>query len=224
MFLTEVVDVFKQFTSVSIPGGFKFSLSPRKTADEPLSSFNTGEVQVPDQEASVSMSDVSDKTGLFTFAVNRDVTLRGVVIFTGKDQESCQVYLSMTKRGKKIKQIKSKIFMQKETLDSESHGEVNVLFNRPLNLLKNTCCTIEIETDSKTIEIVDLFVGISPSSQPRQRGVDSQCREGHCLVPPPSVAGPSFMFNQPWGGANPTSSFGRQINLSSRETIDPETR
>ena len=46
LFLTEVVDVFKRFTSVSIPGGFKFSLSPRKTADEPLSSFNTGEVQV----------------------------------------------------------------------------------------------------------------------------------------------------------------------------------
>ena len=148
LFLTEVVDVFKQFTSVSIPGGFKFSLSPRKTVAEPLSSFNTGEVQVPDQEASVSMSDVSDKTGLFTFAVNRDITLRGVVIVTGKDQESCQVCLSITERGKKIKQIKSKTFMQKETLDSDSHGEVNVVFNRPVNLLKNTCYTIETETET----------------------------------------------------------------------------
>ena len=148
LFLTEVVDVFKQFTSVSIPGGFKFSLSPRKTVAEPLSSFNTGEVQVPDQEASVSMSDVSDKTGVFTFAVNRDITLRGVVIVTGKDQESCQVCLSITERGKKIKQIKSKTFMQKETLDSDSHGEVNVVFNRPVNLLKNTCYTIETETET----------------------------------------------------------------------------
>ena len=148
LFLTEVVDVFKRFTSVSIPGGFKFSLSPRKTVAEPLSSFNTGEVQVPDQEASVSMSDVSDKTGLFTFAVNRDITLRGVVIVTGKDQESCQVCLSITERGKKIKQIKSKTFMQKETLDSDSHGEVNVVFNRPVNLLKNTCYTIETETET----------------------------------------------------------------------------
>ena len=151
LFLTEVVDVFKQFTSVSIPGGFKFSLSPRKTVAEPLSSFNTGEVQVPDQEDqedSGDTSDVSDKTGLFTFAVKKDITLRGVVIVTDIDQESCQVSLSITEKGKKIKQIKSKTFMQKETLDSDSHGEVNVVFNRPLNLLKNTCYTIETETDT----------------------------------------------------------------------------
>ena len=146
LFLTEVIDVFKQFTSVSIPGGFKFSLSPRKTVDEPLFSFNTGEVQVPDQEASEATSDVSKKTGLFTFAVKRDITLRGVVIVADKDQESYQVSLSITQRGKKIKQIKSKTFMCKETLDSDNHGEVIVFFNRPMNLLKNTCFTIETET------------------------------------------------------------------------------
>ena len=148
LLLTEVVDVFKQFTSVVIPGGFKFSLSPRKTADEPLSSFNTGEVRVPDQEASEATSDVSNKTGLFTFAVKKDITLRGVVIVTDKDQESCQVSLSITEKGKNLKQIKSKTFMRKETLDTDSHGEVNVVFNRPLNLLKNTCYTIETETET----------------------------------------------------------------------------
>ena len=148
LLLTEVVDVFKQFTSVVIPGGFKFSLSPRKTADEPLSSFNTGEVQVSDPEASGATSDVSNKTGLFTFAVKKDITLRGVVIVTDKDQESCQVSLSITEKGKKVKQIKSKTFMRKETLDSDSHGKVNVVFNRPLNLLKNTCYTIETETET----------------------------------------------------------------------------
>ena len=146
LFLTEVVDVFKQFTSVSIPGGFKFSLSPRKTVAEPLFSFNTGEVQIPDREASGATSDVSNKTGLFTFAVKRDIALRGVVIVTDKDQESYQVSLSITQRGKKIKQIKSKTFMCKETLDSDNHGEVIVVFNRPMNLLKNTCFTIETET------------------------------------------------------------------------------
>ena len=148
LLLTEVVDVFKQFTSVVIPGGFKFSLSPRRTADEPLSSFNTGEVRVPDQEASGATSDVSNKTGLFTFAVKKDITLRGVVIVTDKDQESCQVSISITEKGKNLKQIKSKTFMQKETLDTDSHGEVNVVFNRPLNLLKNTCYTIETETET----------------------------------------------------------------------------
>ena len=146
LFLTEVIDVFKQFTSVSIPGGFKFSLSPRKTVAEPLFSFNTGEVQIPDREASGATSDVSNKTGLFTFAVKRDIALRGVVIVTNKDQESYQVSLSITQRGKKIKQIKSKTFMCKETLDSDNHGEVIVVFNRPMNLLKNTCFTIETET------------------------------------------------------------------------------
>ena len=148
LFLTEVVDVFKQFTSVSIPGGFKFSLSPRKTVAEPLSSFNTGKVQVPDQEASGATSDMSDKTGLITFAVKRDITLRGVVIVTDKDQECCQVSLSITEKGRKVTQIKSKTFMRKETLDSESHGEINVVFNRPVNLLKNTCYTIETETET----------------------------------------------------------------------------
>ena len=123
-------------------------MSPRKTVAEPLSSFNTGEVQVPDQEASGATSDVSNKTGLFTFAVKKDITLRGVVIVTDKDQESSQVSLSITEKGKKIKQIKSKSFMQKETLDSDSHGEVNVVFNRPVNLLKNTCYTIETETET----------------------------------------------------------------------------
>ena len=173
LFLTEVIDVFKQFTSVSIPGGFKFSLSPRKTVAEPLFSFNTGEVQIPDREASGATSDVSNKTGLFTFAVKRDIALRGVVIVTNKDQESYQVSLSITQRGKKIKQIKSKTFMCKETLDSDNHGEVIVVFNRPMNLLKNTCFTIETETQlPQTIVIVPLFVKRSSDSDqlpPRPR-------------------------------------------------------
>ena len=38
--------------------------------------------------------------------------------------------------------------MRKETLDSDSHGEINVVFNRPVNLLKNTCYTIETETET----------------------------------------------------------------------------
>ena len=91
---------------------------------------------------------MSNKTELFTFAVKRDITLRGVVIVTDKDQESCQVSLSTTEKGKKVKQIKSKTFMRKETLDSDSHGRVNVFFNRPLNLMKNTCFSIETETDT----------------------------------------------------------------------------
>ena len=38
--------------------------------------------------------------------------------------------------------------MRKETLDSDRHGEINVVFNRPVKLLKNTCYTVETETET----------------------------------------------------------------------------
>ena len=193
LLLTEVVDVFKHFTSVSIPGGLKFSLSPRKTVAEPLSSFNTGEVQVPDQEDqedSGDTSDVSDKTGLFTFAVKKDITLRGVVIVTDIDQESCQVSLSITEKGKKIKQIKSKTFMPKETLDSDSHGEVNVVFNRPLNLLKNTCYTIETETDTTNNRSCGFVRRNKPNSSAQATGTGFQ----FAAEAPASSVGATFTF------------------------------
>ena len=193
LFLTEVVDVFKQFTSVSIPGGFKFSLSPRKTVGEPLSSFKTGEVQVSipfSGSFSNPTSDVSDKTGLFTFAVKRDITLRGVVIVTGKDQESCRVILSITERGKKVKQSKSKTFVRKETLDSDSHGEVKVIFNRPLNLLKNTCYTIETETDTTNDRNCGFVRRNKPNSSAQATGTGFE----PAPVTPASSVGAMFTF------------------------------
>ena len=227
LFLTEVVDVFKQFTSVSIPGGFKFSLSPRKTVAEPLSSFNTGEVQVPDQEASGATSDVSNKTGLFTFAVKKDITLRGVVIVTDKDQESSQVSLSITEKGKKIKQIKSKSFMQKETLDSDSHGEVNVVFNRPLNLLKNTCYTIDTETDTTNNRNCGFVRRNKPNSSAQAAGAGFQ------FIPPAAPAssvGATFNFgasvtSQPSDtvlfGGKPLTAFGTWSKVSTTSSVRP---
>ena len=220
LFLTEVVDVFKQFTSVSIPGGFKFSLSSRKTVAEPLSSFKTGEVQVPDQEASGATSDVSDKTGLFTFAVKRDTTLTGVVIVTSKDQESYQVSLSITQRGKKVKQIKSKTFKRKETLDTVSHGQVHVVFNRPLNLLKNTCYTIETETDSKSYKNCG-FVRMNKPVKSAQATFGMSGGSLFASVPVPVATSP-FTFSQFGASAQPASTFGQSINFSSTETIDLE--
>ena len=224
LFLKEVVDVFKRFTSFSIPGGFKFSLSPRKTVAEPLSSFNTGEVQAPDQqdqEDSGDTSDESDKTGLFTFAVKRNVTLRGIVTVTDKDQESCQVCLSITDMGKMVKQIKSETFMRKETLDSDIHGEVNVVFNRPLNLLKNTCYTIETETDTTNNRNYGFARRNTPnSSLPMQAtgtGLES------APVTPASSVGATFTFgaaipSQPSDtglfGSKTLSAFGTLSNAS----------
>ena len=163
---SEIIDVFKQFTSVSIPGGFKFSLSPRKTVEELGCSYNAGRVHVPDQGDSVATSLVHEKSGLFTFVVKTDITLSGVTIVTDKGRESCQVSLSVTKGGKTIRQIKDKVFIpSKETLDSNTYEEINVIFNRPLNLHENTCYTIETKTDT-TNNLDSGFVrGRSPQSQ-----------------------------------------------------------
>ena len=163
---SEIIDVFKQFTSVSIPGGYKFSLSPRKTVEELGCSYNAGRVHVPDQGDSVATSLVHEKSGLFTFVVKTDITLSGVTIVTDRGRESYQVSLSVTKGGKTIRQIKDKVFIpSKETLDSNTYEEINVIFNRPLNLLENTCYTIETKTDT-TNNLDSGFVrGCSPQSQ-----------------------------------------------------------
>ena len=185
---SEIIDVFKQFTSVSIPGGFKFSLSPRKTVEDLGCSYNAGRVHVPDQGDSVATSLVHEKSGLFTFVVKTDITLSGVTIVTDKGRESCQVSLSVTKGGKTIRQIKDKVFIpSKETLDSNTYEEINVIFNRPLNLLENTCYTIETKTDT-TNNLDSGFVrGRSPQSQ--TSGSDgSQSQVGMSVRPGNSTA------------------------------------
>ena len=185
---SEIIDVFKQFTSVSIPGGFKFSLSPRKTVEELGCSYNAGRVHVPDQGDSVATSLVHEKSGLFTFVVKTDITLSGVTIVTDKGRESCQVSLSVTKGGKTIRQIKDKVFIpSKETLDSNTYEEINVIFNRPLKLLENTCYTIETKTDT-TNNLDSGFVrGRSPQSQ--TSGSDgSQSQVGMSVRPGNSTA------------------------------------
>ena len=185
---SEIIDVFKQFTSVSIPGGFKFSLSPRKTVEELGCSYNAGRVHVPDQGDSVATSLVHEKSGLFTFVVKTDITLSGVTIVTDKGRESCQVSLSVTKGGKTIRQIKDKVFIpSKETLDSNTYEEINVIFNRPLNLHENTCYTIETKTDT-TNNLDSGFVRWrSPQSQ--TSGSDgSQSQVGMSVRPGNSTA------------------------------------
>ena len=185
---SEIIDVFKQFTPVSIPGGFKFSLSPRKTVEDLGCSYNAGRVHVPDQRDSVATSLVHEKSGLFTFVVKTDITLSGVTIVTDKGRESCQVSLSVTKGGKTIRQIKDKVFIpSKETLDSNTYEEINVIFNRPLKLLENTCYTIETKTDT-TNNLDSGFVrGRSPQSQ--TSGSDgSQSQVGMSVRPGNSTA------------------------------------
>lgn len=85
--------------------------------------------------------------------------------------------------------------MRKETSDTASHGEVNVVFNRPLNLLKSTCYTIETETDSKNYRNYGFVCRNKPAKQV------------------------SFGFSS---SGTPTFTFDKSkpINSSSREKVD----
>ena len=149
LLLTEAIDVFKKFASVSIPDGFKFSENPgiRKACHEALYSQSTGNVSVPGADFSTSRV----KSGLLTFAVNRDISLCGVKIVTNKGRESCRVSLSITKGGRKMKQINDKYFNCDQSVNfSSNYGEIDVVFNRPFFLTKNTCYTVETSTDTTT--------------------------------------------------------------------------
>ncbi|XP_073246953.1 BTB/POZ domain-containing protein 3-like [Porites lutea] len=88
----EILDVFKQFTSVSTPGGFKFPTSPRKKPNETMpQSCDLGNIRHGSHATHVSR-----KTGVLTFALTkRNVLLSGVKIVTDKGREYCRVSLAI---------------------------------------------------------------------------------------------------------------------------------
>ena len=145
----EILDVFKQFSSVSIPGGFKFSTSPRRSSYEAMTlSYDLGNIQNGSY-----MTHVSRKTGLLTFAVRQDISLSGVRIVTDKGRESCGVSLAISYGDKQLRRIKDHNFSCRNTsihadLSICSYGEIDVVFNRPFALAKNTCYTIRTNTDT----------------------------------------------------------------------------
>ena len=138
---TEVIDVFKRFTSVPIPGGLKFSTRPRVKNDATLQSCSMGRK---------SETRRTEKVGVLTFTVNKPITLCGVKIITDKVKDqpvSCCVNLSVALRGEKIRQIKDR-YVTNSRENYYQYGEVDVFFNRPFWLSSNTCCTIETERDT----------------------------------------------------------------------------
>ncbi|XP_078371908.1 BTB/POZ domain-containing protein 6-like [Oculina patagonica] len=150
LFTTEVIDVFKQFTSVPIPGGLKFSILPRMKNDVPLQSCQMGYVCPPHKE-------YPRKAAMMSFTVNKTIMICGVKIITEKvqSQPSCRVSLSVALRGEKLRQIKDKYFTNKGN-KYYHYGEIYVYFNRPLQLSSETCYTIETNTDATDYE--HLFV------------------------------------------------------------------
>lgn len=150
---TEVIDVFKQFTSVPIPGGLKFSILPRAVPKQntDLSSFPLGNIAHLYKNKHDMPEDIESmqKTGVLTFMVRRTVALCGVKIITisrRKKSSECLVSLSLFRRDKKISQIKNKYFIVKKGSTSHTYGEIDVFFNRPFSLSENTCYTIKTQT------------------------------------------------------------------------------
>lgn len=137
----EILDVFKQFTSVSIPGRFKFSTSPRRKPSETMpQSCDLGNI-------SSLATLVSRKTGVLTFAVTKDVLLSGVKIVTDKGREYCRVSLAIAHGDKQVRRIKDHNFICNYH-SIGSYGEIDVVFNRPFALAKNTCYTIKTNSDT----------------------------------------------------------------------------
>ena len=159
----EVIDVFRQFTSVSVPGGIKLSVHPRNDTGAPIK-CSMGWCNTDSNHSLSSLFpyfESMEKTGLLTFTVEKTTKLCGVKIVTDTAgrQPSCRVSLSVNAHGsdKKIRQIKDKCF-RNEAQENEQCGHIDVFFNRPFSLSKNTCYTIEtVETKTDTTQNRNFF-------------------------------------------------------------------
>lgn len=167
---TEVIDVFKQFTSVTIPGGLKFSILPRESTCKDLSTLSTRplgytfypsrynrEPLIPNEIRSM------EKTGTLTFMLRDPFELFGVKILITRPDEcsECSVglCLSVFEEEKMIRQIKNECSVKcRETKEGipgsfifdapDCYGEIDVFLNRPIYLCEYTCYTIKTLTDT----------------------------------------------------------------------------
>ena len=185
---TEVVDVFKQFTSVPIPGGLKFSVLPRPsrgTSVHHLSFCQLGDIKTSSYV--VPFEGVRDKrkSGVLTFTVSKpDIMLCGIKIVTNSPGlTSCIVKVSVARRGVTIRplaQTKSKS-NPKNSIYGHDHAEIDVFFNRPFRLEGNICYTIESETDTTQIEDIFVWRKSLPESNSSTRGANTtNVVSGYC--------------------------------------------
>ena len=163
---TEVIDVFKQFTSVTIPGGLKFSILPRESNCKDLSTLLTrplGQIFnphphrayriIPDEIRSM------EKSAMLTFMLREAFELFGVKILTTRPEEcSVGLCLSVFEEEKMIRQIKNECSVNRETKEGipgsfifdapDCYREIDVFLNRPIYLCEYTCYTIKTLTDT----------------------------------------------------------------------------
>ena len=176
---TEVIDVFKHFTSVSVPGGIKFSILPRQ--ESVLSFYFCSMGYIYSDEPKKMSDSISQmrKSGMLTFMVRKTITLHGVKILTDTLQRESSLVqsLSVSQKGKKIIQIKgNKYFRISEDGRKKNYIEMVVFLNRPFCLSENVCYTIESRTD--TTQNDNLFVWSEQNRyyNTRNTGIVS----GHC--------------------------------------------
>lgn len=145
---TETFDVFKQFTSVPIPGGLKFSILPRAVLKQNarFSSLDLGEINTISRYKPHADIESMEKSGVLTFLVRKTIELCGVKIIT---RPHCRVSLSVFRRDKKISRVvKNKYLTGSERSKGNAYVDIDVFFNRPFRLSKNTCYTIKTQTDT----------------------------------------------------------------------------
>ena len=150
LFTTEVIDVFKQFSSVPIPGGLKFSILPRMKTNAPLHSFIMG------SSSNDQLPRAMPKSGMMTIMVRKSIILCGVKIIADRRSSRVSACLSLFRRGKVIAKTKTKYFSVYKSSTQNKYGEINVYFNRPLRLSERTCYNIEAKTE--TLQRHKIFV------------------------------------------------------------------
>ena len=114
--------------------------------------------------------------------MKRAIRLCGVKIVTEpkQDESCCLTQLSIVRGGKTLREIKGQHLktatrytgIDRVSLNGRSYGEVNVVFNRPVALVKNGCYTIETKTDT-TNDISTIYVYIE-SLGPQSTSLTSQ--------------------------------------------------
>ena len=140
---TEIIDVFKHFTSVPISGGLKFSSLPSAVLKQnaSFSSLALGSSSLHKLPADI---ETMQKSGVMTFLVRKAIELWGVKLIM-KQHQSCYVSLLVFERDKKISQIENKNVSGGIKMPRHGFEGIDVFFNRPIRLSENTCYTIKTQ-------------------------------------------------------------------------------
>lgn len=165
---TEIIDVFKYFTSVPIPDGLRFSGHPREEGHE----VSTHEVRRA-HDHHFSLLDCiqhPDKTRVLTITLEKPISLCGVRIFASCESNPhiLKASVSITHKGKNIIVVQDrKIRVERKHGREYEHenwnlwqGQFDVTFNRTVQLHEGTPYTIESTTSLWSVSSLG-----SPSQQ-----------------------------------------------------------